>query len=131
MKRTCKTFATLKALKYLIKDKEYSCFGDVPKQRWNRLVSVTTLFPRISFQDNPRRFIVYVRTSDYVTEGVFSSSHLLLKALVTTDLFESKIISIKYEEMDNVIIGTQNKNRRIVVFRIQGVNDYLKNVLKK
>lgn len=36
VKRTCKTFATFKRLRSLIKDKEYTAFDGVDKKFWNR-----------------------------------------------------------------------------------------------
>jgi hypothetical protein len=127
MKRTCKTFAKLKALKHLIKDKEYACFGDIPKLYWNRLTSYDMKKHRIVFGNNPGRFVLHFRTKNVCKQGVFSSKHLLFQELDREDLLIFDITDIYYSAQGHAMITIRNKqDSGYTYFRIKGVNDYLK-----
>lgn len=83
IKRTCKTFAKLKSLRELIKDKEWSAFQDIPKQHWNRLHPAFAYeFTNSNLKDV--MFDLSYKSGTlgevFTHYGVFSSKKLLLQA---------------------------------------------------
>lgn len=131
MKRTCKTFAKLKALKYFIQDKEYSSFDDTPKRYWNRIVT-----PNASDLSNILEkgvFSIYITWESiftpangplYASYGIFSNKELLLRGLSTYNIQKkSKKVNISEK---GALIQMWDTQRRLVTFTIRGANEEIK-----
>lgn len=126
MRRTCKTFAKLKALKYFIQDKEYSAFDDAPKRYWNRIATpyanelrdilekgVFSLF--ITWES----IVTPANSPLYASYGIFSNKELLLRSLSTYTIQNAQVdVSEK-----KVLIQMWDVDAQRVTFTIRGANE--------